>query len=156
MIQDAIRDLATGASLGFERAHDAMAEIMDAQATPAQIGAFLMGLRVKGEGPDEIAGMATAMRERCVRIRSREDGRVVDLCGTGGARVTTFNVSTIAMFVVAAARVGVAEHGNRAITSRSGSSDLLEALGGRVEVDPSGVERLRTAHASGSVLAPRC
>src|SRR5437879_12569870 len=105
MIQGAIRDLATGASLGFERAHDAMAEIMDAQATPAQIGAFLMGLRMKGEEPDEIAGMATAMRERCVRIRSREDGRVVDLCGTGGARVTTFNVSTIAMFVVAAARV---------------------------------------------------
>src|SRR5713101_6742691 len=120
MIQDAIRDLATGASLGFEGAHDAMAEIMDAQATAAQIGAFLMGLRMKGEGPDEIAGMATAMRERCVRIRSREDGRVVDLCGTGGARVTTFNVSTIAMFVVAAAGVRVAKHGNRAITSRCG------------------------------------
>src|SRR3989442_3427056 len=103
MIQDAIADLATGASLGFERAHDAMAEIMDAQATPAQIGAFLMGLRMKGEGPDEIAGMATAMRERCVRIRSRADRRVVDLCGTGGARGTTVNGSTPGMVGVAGA-----------------------------------------------------
>ena len=128
MIQDAIGDLATGASLGFGRAYAAMAEIMDSQATPAQIGAFLMGLRMKGEGPDEIAGMATAMRDRSVRIRSREAGRVVDLCGTGGARLTTFNVSTIAMFVVAAAGVRVAKHGNRAVTSRCGSADLLEAL----------------------------
>src|SRR3989442_2547813 len=142
MIRDAIADLATGASLGFERAHDAMAEIMDAQATPAQIGAFLMGLRMKGEGPDEIAGMATAMRERCVRIRSREDGRVVDLCGTGGARVTTFNVSTIAMFVVAAAGVRVAKHGNPAITSRRGRAGLGEALGGPVGLEPSEGQRV--------------
>src|SRR3989475_3514621 len=126
MIRDAIGDLATGASLGFERAHDAMAEIMDAQATPAQIGAFLMGLRMKGEGPDEIAGMATAMRERCVRIRSREDGRVVDLCGTGGARVTKFNVSTLAMIVVAAAGVRGARAGKPAVTRRRGGGDLLE------------------------------
>src|SRR3989449_11213796 len=142
MIQDAIRDLATGASLGFERAHDAMAEIMDAQATPAQIGAFLMGLRMKGEGPDEIAGMATAMRERCVRIRSRADGRVVDLCGTGGARVPTFNVSTLAMFVVAAAGVRDAKHGNRAITSHCGRADLLEALGARGDLEPSEVGKI--------------
>ena len=155
MIQDAIRDLATGASLGFEGAHNAMAEIMDAQATPAQIGAFLMGLRMKGEGPDEIAGMATAMRERCVRIRSREDGRVVDLCGTGGARVTTFNVSTIAMFVVAAAGVRVAKHGNRAITSRCGSADLLEALGARVELEPPEVERILEAHGLCFMFAPK-
>ena len=87
MIQEAIADLAAGRSLGFERAHDAMAEIMDGHATPAQIGAFLMGLRVKGEGPDEIAGMATAMRERCSAIQAAPNGRVVDLCGTGGAPV---------------------------------------------------------------------
>ncbi|OLD91719.1 anthranilate phosphoribosyltransferase [Euryarchaeota archaeon 13_1_20CM_4_64_14] len=155
MIQDAIRDLATGASLGFERAHDAMAEIMDAQATPAQIGAFLMGLRMKGEGPDEIAGMATAMRERCVRIRSRADGRVVDLCGTGGARVTTFNVSTLAMFVVAAAGVRVAKHGNRAITSPCGSADLLEALGARVDLEPAKVERILDAHGLCFMFAPK-
>ena len=155
MIRDAIADLATGASLGFERAHDAMAEIMDAQATPAQIGAFLMGLRIKGEGPDEIAGMATAMRERCVRIRSRADGRVVDLCGTGGARVTTFNVSTLAMFVVAAAGVRVAKHGNRAITSPCGSADLLEALGARVDLEPAKVERILDAHGLCFMFAPK-
>src|SRR2546430_12648983 len=142
MIQDAIRDLATGASLGFERAHDAMAEIMDAQATPAQIGAFLVGLRMKGEGPDEIAGMATAMRERGAAIRPRSNGRVVDLCGTGGAPMTTFNVSTIAMFVVAAAGVVVAKHGNRAITSRCGSGDLLEALRGSVDLEAPDVEQV--------------
>src|SRR5438128_4282980 len=155
MIQDAIRDVATGASLGFEGAHNAMAEIMAAQGTPVQIGAFLMGLRMKGEGPDEIAGMATAMRERCVRIRSREDGRVVDLCGTGGARVTTFNVSTIAMFVVAAAGVRVAKNGNRAITSRCGSADLLEALGARVELEPPEVERILEAHGLCFMFAPK-
>src|SRR2546426_12365398 len=155
MIRDAIGDLATGASLGFERAHDAMAEIMDAQATPAQIGAFLMGLRMKGEGPDEIAGMATAMRERCVRIRSREDGRVVALCGTGGAPRTTFNVSTIAMFVVAAAGVVVAKHGNRAITSRCGSADLLEALGVSVDLEPPDVEQVLQAHGLCFMFAPK-
>src|SRR2546428_13420979 len=96
-----------------------------------------MGLRMKGEGPDEIAGMATAMRERCVRIRSREDGRVVDLCGTGGARDTTFNVSTIAMFVVPAAGGRGAKHGNRAVTSRWGRGGLLEALRGRGGLEPS-------------------
>ena len=155
MIQDAIGDLATGASLGFERAYAAMAEIMDSQATPAQIGAFLMGLRMKGEGRDEIAGMATAMRDRSVRIRSREDGRVVDLCGTGGARLTTFNVSTIAMFVVAAAGVRVAKHGNRAVTSRCGSADLLEALGARVDLEPSEVERILEAHGLCFMFAPK-
>src|SRR5947208_33053 len=155
MIQDAIGDLATGASLGFERAYAAMAEIMDSQATPAQIGAFLMGLRMKGEGPDEIAGMATAMRDRSVRIRSREDERVVNLCGTGGARLTTFNVSTIAMFVVAAAGVRVAKHGNRAVTSRCGSADLLEALGARVDLEPSEVERILEAHGLCFMFAPK-
>jgi len=141
MIREAIADLATGRSLGYEGAHDAMAEIMDGQASPAQIGAFLLGFRMKGEGPDEIAGMATAMRERCAAIRPPPNGRVVDLCGTGGAPLTTFNVSTIAMFVVAAAGVVVAKHGNRAITSHCGSADLLEALGISVDLEPAAVER---------------
>src|SRR5437667_6410470 len=109
-----------------------MAEIMESQATPAQIGAFLMGLRMKGEGPDEIAGMATAMRDRSVRIRSREDGRVVDLCGTGGARLTTFNVSTLAMFVSPPPAGRGAKHGNRPAPSRAGGRDWLEALGAGV------------------------
>jgi len=155
MIREAIADLATGRSLGYEGAHDAMAEIMDGQATPAQIGAFLLGFRMKGEGPDEIAGMATAMRERCAAIRPPPNGRVVDLCGTGGAPLTTFNVSTIAMFVVAAAGVVVAKHGNRAITSHCGSADLLEALGISVDLEPAAVERVLQAHGLCFMFAPK-
>ncbi len=155
MIREAIADLVAGKSLSFERAHDAMADIVDGHATSAQIGAFLMGFRMKGEGPDEIAGMATAMRERSATIRPPENGRVVDLCGTGAARVTTFNVSTIAMFVVSAAGVTVAKHGNRAITSRCGSADLLEALGARVDLDPSEVERILRALGLCFMFAPK-
>jgi len=128
---------------------------MEGMATPAQIGAFLMGLRVKGEGPEEIAGMATAMRERCAAIRPVPNGRVVDLCGTGGAPLPTFNVSTISMFVVAAAGVTVAKHGNRAITSACGSADLLEALGARVDLDPPEVEKILQASGLCFMFAPK-
>ncbi len=155
MIGDAIQALSVGRSLGFEGAHDAMADIMDGRASPGQIGAFLMGLRLKGEGPDEIAGMAMAMRQRCTAIHAAPNGRVVDLCGTGGAPVTTFNVSTIAMFVVAAAGVTVAKHGNRAITSRCGSADLLEALGARIDLEPSEVERILQASGLCFMFAPK-
>ncbi len=132
-----------------------MAEIMQGEATPAQIGAFLMGLHVKGEGAAEIAGMATAMRERCSAIRPAPNGRVVDLCGTGGARLRTFNVSTISMFVVAAAGVTVAKHGNRAITSACGSADLLEALGARVDLEPPEVERILQSSGLCFMFAPK-
>jgi len=155
MIRDALADLATRRDLGYLRAHDAMAEIMDGAATPAQIGAFLMGMGMKGERPDEIAGMATAMRERCAAIRPKPNGRVVDLCGTGGAPLTTFNVSTLAMFLVAGAGVTVAKHGNRAITSRCGSADLLEALGVRVDLDPPQVERVLQDHGLCFMFAPK-
>lgn len=155
MIRDALVDLAAGRSLDFGRAHEAMGEIMDGTATQAQVGAFLMALRMKGEDPEEIAGMAAAMRERCTAIRAAPNGRVVDLCGTGGAPVTTFNVSTIAMFVVAAAGVTVAKHGNRAITSRCGSADLLEALGARVDLEPTEVERILRASGLCFMFAPR-
>lgn len=155
MIQEAIVHVAAGKYLGFEEAREAMADLMDGKATPAQIGAFLLGLRMKGESPDEIAGMATAMRERCASIHARPNGRVVDLCGTGGAPVTTFNVSTIAMFVVAAAGVTVAKHGNRAITSRCGSADLLEALGARVDLEPAQVEKILQADGLCFMFAPK-
>lgn len=142
MIREALADVVEGRSLTFDRAHDAMGEIMDGQASPAQIGAFLVGLRAKGESVEEIAGMAAAMRERCTPIRGPPNGRLVDLCGTGGAPLRTFNVSTIATFVVAGAGVAVAKHGNRAVTSACGSADLLEALGVRVDLDPPEVERV--------------
>lgn len=144
-----------GRDLGFARAHDGLAEIMDGRATPAQIGAFLTGMAMKGEGPEEIAGMAMAMRERCAAIRPKPNGRVVDLCGTGGAPVTTFNVSTLAMFLVAGAGVTVAKHGNRAITSRCGSADLLEALGVRIDLEPAEVERVLQAHGLCFMFAPK-
>jgi anthranilate phosphoribosyltransferase len=155
VIQEAIGHVATGRYLGFQEAHDAMADLMEGKATPAQIGAFLLGLRMKGEGPEEIAGMATAMRERCIPIHAPPNGRVVDLCGTGGAPVATFNVSTIAMFVVAAAGVTVAKHGNRAITSRCGSADLLEALGARVDLEPADVEKILQANGLCFMFAPK-
>ena len=142
MIREVLADVVAGRSLTFERAHDAMAEIMDGHSTPAQIGALLVGLRMKGETSEEIAGMAVAMRERCASIRGAADGRMVDLCGTGGASLHTFNVSTIAMFAVAGAGVVVAKHGNRAVTSACGSADLLEALGVRVDLEPPQVERV--------------
>ncbi len=155
MIRDALGAIAAGQALAPGAAHDAMAEIMDGTATPAQIGAFLQGMRMKGETPEEIAGMALAMRERCAAIHARPNGRVVDLCGTGGAPLPTFNVSTLAMFVVAAAGVTVAKHGNRAVSSRCGSADLLEALGVRVDLDPPAVERVLQDHGLCFMFAPK-
>lgn len=155
MIREAIAMAAGGKDLGFDMAHDAMAEIMDGQATPAQIGAFLVALRMKGESVDEIVGMATAMRERCAAIRIEGNGRLVDLCGTGGAPLRTFNVSTIAMFVVSAAGVRVAKHGNRGVTSACGSADLLEALGVRLDIEPPQVESILRETGQCFMFAPK-
>lgn len=155
MIREAIADIVDGRALSFERSHDTMAEIMEGQATPAQIAAFLVALRMKGETVEEIAGMASAMRERCISIRVEGNGRLVDLCGTGGAPLRTFNVSTIAMFVVAAAGVKVAKHGNRGVTSACGSADLLEALGVRVDLEPPQVERILREHGLCFMFAPK-
>ena len=155
MIRDAIADVVDGRSLPVDRAHGTMAEIMDGHATPAQIAALLVGLRIKGETVDEIAGMAAAMRERSSAIHMEGNGRIVDLCGTGGAPLRTFNVSTIAMFVVAAAGVIVAKHGNRAVTSACGSADLLEALGVRVDLEPPEVERILREQRLCFMFAPK-
>jgi len=155
LIRDAIADVVDGQSLPFDRAHGTMAEIMDGHATPAQIAALLVGLRIKGETVDEIAGMAAAMRERSSAIHMEGNGRIVDLCGTGGAPLRTFNVSTIAMFVVAAAGVTVAKHGNRAVTSACGSADLLEALGVRVDLEPPEVERILREQRLCFMFAPK-
>ncbi len=133
MIKDAIGKLADRLSLTEKEAEEVMNEIMDGAATPAQIAAYLMGLRLKGESVEEIAGSVRAMRDRAVRI-SVGDPLVVDTCGTGGDGRHTFNISTTSAFVVAGAGLTVAKHGNRSISSKCGSADVLTALGVKIDL----------------------
>ena len=139
MIQDAIQMLVDGESLSAEQAAAAMNEIMTGEATPAQVGSFLTALRIKGETVDEIAGMAQVMREKSLHVSV--EGDVVDTCGTGGDGSGSFNISTTAAFVVAGAGVTVAKHGNRAMSGSTGSADVLEALGVKIELSPESVAR---------------
>ncbi len=134
-LKDAIRMVVDRQDLSESEAHAALGVIMDGQATPAQIAAFITALRMKGEKVEEIAGCARAMRERAQRIRPRVDD-LVDVVGTGGDRVSTFNISTTTAFVVAGAGAYVAKHGNRAVSRRSGAADVLEALGVNIQVAP--------------------
>ena len=138
MIRDAIVKLVDGCDLSEEEAAGCMEQIMSAEATPAQFGAFVVALRLKGETVDEIAGMARVMREQSLHVDV--DGPLLDTCGTGGSGKSVFNVSTAAAFVAAGAGVRVAKHGNRAMTSACGSADVLEALGGKIDLPPAGVQ----------------
>lgn len=137
-MQPFLQKLTAGKDLSLEEAQAAMDEIFSGQATPAQVGAFLAALRTKGETVDEIAGCARSMRAHATRVATRHP-LVVDTCGTGGDGVGTFNISTTAAFVVAAAGLPVAKHGNRAASSRSGSADVLEALGVPIDLAPDQV-----------------
>jgi len=152
MIREAIGKLVSGQHLGSEEAAAAMAEIMDGEATAAQIGAFVTALRMKGETSAEIAGLAGVMRERATLVH--HDGPVLDTCGTGGDGAQSFNVSTAAAFVVAGAGVTVAKHGNRAISSSCGSADVLEALGVKLELGPEGVAKCLREAGIGFMFAP--
>src|SRR4030042_5494175 len=126
MIKEAIAQLVTGHSLSMTESAQVMAEIMEGQVTPAQFGAFVTALRLKGETVEEIAGMVQTMRDKAVHVNI--DELVVDTCGTGGDNSATFNISTAAAFVVAGAGVKGAKHGTRAMSSKCGSADVLEAL----------------------------
>ena len=128
--------------------------IMDGQATAAQIGGLLVGLRMKGETADEIAGAARAMRERALPIRCADRDSAVDTCGTGGDGSGTVNISTMAAVVVAAAGGRVAKHGNRALSSRAGSADVLEALGVIIDAPVAVVERCLEEARIGFLFAP--
>jgi anthranilate phosphoribosyltransferase len=135
VIQQALARVLDGDHLPRADARAVMDEIMRGEATPAQIGGFLVALRAKGETAEEIAGCAEAMREHVLPVRPRRDD-LVDTAGTGGDGAHTFNISTAAALVAAAAGAGVAKHGNRAVSSASGSADVLEALGFRLELPP--------------------
>ena len=132
-VRAALAAVVDGRSLSLEEARLAMGEVMDGEATPAQLAALLVALRMRGETVDELAGFASAMRERALVVRA--PAGTIDVVGTGGDGSGTFNISTAAALVVAAAGVPVAKHGNRAITSRSGSADVLDALGVRIDHD---------------------
>ncbi|HEU5039809.1 MAG TPA: anthranilate phosphoribosyltransferase, partial [Gemmatimonadales bacterium] len=136
-LRTALELLAAGTSLDAGAAAAAFDVIMRGEASPVQIAALLMALRSKGETADELAGAATALRRAMVRLDLTGDEGTVDTCGTGGGRVGTLNLSTAAAFVVAGAGVRVAKHGNRSYTSRSGSADVLEALGIEIGLEPA-------------------
>jgi anthranilate phosphoribosyltransferase len=136
-LQHAVQVLARGGSLSADAAAAAFGVLMRGEATPVQTAALLMGLRAKGETAEEVAGAALALRLAMLRVEVERGDRLVDTCGTGGGRVGTLNLSTAAAFVVAGAGVPVAKHGNRSFTSRSGSADVLEALGVGIELTPA-------------------
>ncbi len=137
----AIAALANRQSLSERQAADAFGAVMRGEATPAQIAALLVGLRVKGETPEEVAGAARALRDAMVRVEAH-GAHLVDTCGTGGGTVSTFNISTAAAFVAAGAGASVAKHGNRSFTSKCGSADVLEALGVRIALDAADAARV--------------
>lgn len=151
-IHEAIETLIRGESLEREASADVMGQIMEGQASSALIASFLTALRIKGETADEIAGMALTMRDRSLRVNLQEDS--VDTAGTGGDGSGSFNISTAAAFVAAAADLKVAKHGNRAASGKCGSADLLEAVGSNIELSPSSVERCINDVNFGFMFAP--
>jgi anthranilate phosphoribosyltransferase len=153
MIQESLARLLDGRDLARAEARAVMAEIMRGEATPAQIGGFLVALRLKGETADEIAGCAEAMREHVLPVRPRRDD-LVDTAGTGGDGGATINISTAAAIVAAAAGAGVAKHGNRAVSSASGSADVLEALGFELEQPPERIAASIDELGFGFMFAP--
>jgi len=152
MIKEAIAQLVDGRSLTMDEASTVMNEMMEGNATPAQFGAFVTALRLHGETVEEIAGLARTMRSKALHVRI--DAPVVDTCGTGGDARGTFNISTAAAFVAAACGLKVAKHGNRAMSSRCGSADVLEALGIKIDLNPEQVQKCLETVGIGFMLAP--
>jgi anthranilate phosphoribosyltransferase len=138
-VRAALTAIVEGRTLSMDEARLAMGAVMDGDATPSQLAALLMGLRMRGETVEELAGFASAMRERVVHVEAPEG--TIDIVGTGGDGSGTFNISTTAALIVAACGVPVAKHGNRAITSKSGSADVLDALGIRIDHDAESAGR---------------
>src|SRR6266581_1973472 len=154
MIREYIPVLLENHDLTREQAESAMMDIMTGQATPSQISAFLIGLKKKGETVDEITAIARVMRSFSRTVNPKVDGYLLDTCGTGGDRTKTFNVSTTAAFVIAAAGVPVAKHGNRSFTSKCGSADVLEQLGLNLNMEPELIETAIEEIGIGFMFAP--
>ena len=152
MIREAIARVVDGGTLSEAESRAVMEEIMEGRATDAQIAAFLVALRMRGETVEELVGAANAMREKATEVPIGVDA--VDTCGTGGDGAGTFNISTVAAFVVAGAGVPVAKHGNRSVSSRCGSADLLEALGIRLDLPPETLARCVEEVGIGFLFAP--
>ncbi len=152
MIKEAINLIIQNINLSEAEMAECMKEIMEGRATDAQIGAFLTALRIKGETVEEIMAAVRVMREKATRIRAPEG--VIDTCGTGGDMSHTFNISTATAIVVAASGVPIAKHGNRSVSSRSGSADVLEALGVKIDLTPEKVERCLFETGFGFLFAP--
>ncbi|MFP1632781.1 anthranilate phosphoribosyltransferase [Zhengella sp. ZM62] len=151
-LKSAIAKVAEGAPLSFEEARNAFDIMMSGNATPSQMGGFLMALRVRGETVDEISGAVSTMRAKMVPVEAPADA--IDIVGTGGDGSGTYNVSTCAAFIVAGCGVPVAKHGNRALSSKSGAADALAALGINLELDPAGIARCIREAGLGFMFAP--
>ncbi|MEM8749253.1 MAG: anthranilate phosphoribosyltransferase [Pseudomonadota bacterium] len=151
-MKELIAKVAAGESLSRDEAERAFDIMMSGDATPSQIGAFLMGLRVRGETVDEITGAVTTMRKKMLRVEAPEDA--VDIVGTGGTQTGTYSISTCSAFVMAGAGVKVAKHGNRALSSKTGTADTLEALGVNLETTPDLVAKCVRDAGVGFMFAP--
>lgn len=150
----AVKALAAGAPLGELLTAEAFGEVMRGEGSPALVGALLLGLRIRGESADEITGAVRALRDAMIRVSPPAGANAIDTCGTGGGAVTTFNISTAAGLVAAAAGAVVAKHGNRSFTSRCGSADVLEALGVAITLDRDAAERLLERVGMAFLFAP--
>lgn len=153
MIKEAISAIIKDTNLSEAEMISVMSEIMEGEASPAQIGAFLTALRIKGETVEEITGAAKVMREKALKINAPKT-KVVDTCGTGGDESFTFNISTASAFVAAGAGVTIAKHGNRSVSSKSGSADVLKALGVDIEAEAEKVEKCLSDIGIGFLFAP--
>jgi anthranilate phosphoribosyltransferase len=153
MIREGIAKVVIGENLKESEMMSVMDEVMEGQATPAQVAAFITGLRIKGETVEEVSGAARIMKQKATRIDARSSV-ILDTCGTGGDGRNTFNISTTVAFVVAAAGLTVAKHGNRAVSSGCGSADVLEALGVKIDAGPEVVEECVQVNGIGFLFAP--
>ncbi len=155
MIKECILKLTEKSNLSFTEAYGSMKEIVNGNATQTQMGAFLACLRMKGETVEEITAFAKAMKESCVKISPKVSGRLLDIVGTGGDKIKTFNISTLAAFVASATGIAVAKHCNRAVTGLCGSADLLEKLGVNLYSNPEVVKNTIEQVGLGFMFAPQ-